>query len=146
MLRKPINQQKYERQAWSCEKTENKWSAPSFACIPFSNTLHFCPPLLASKTMNEQLNSWKQLHVWSVWSACWETVLEKLFSQTQAAISSDMYFFLFVCFNPPPPNKSLKNCGIVHTDYVVQLWWVVVHGDSWMGSGLSVRWTLCDCL
>lgn len=39
-----------------------------FLAILLSNTLHFCPPPLTAKTMKEQLNNWKQEHVWSVWS------------------------------------------------------------------------------
>lgn len=116
-----------------------------FTHIPLSNTLHFCPPSLASKTMKEQLNSWKQEHVWSVWSAWFRDCAGATFSLNRASISSVRHFFVCL-FYPPPPNKSLKNCWIVQTDYVVQPWWVVVQGDSWMGSGLSVCWTLCDCL
>lgn len=142
MLRKAINQQKYECQAWSCEKTGNKWSAPSstlFKRIPLSNTLHFCPPPLASKTMKVQLNSWKQEHVWSVWSAWfrdWSNFFTKLSLQFRYAL-----FFVCVFFT----HRHLINpWRIVDcTDYVVRPWWAVVHGDSWMGSCLSVCWTLC---
>lgn len=64
-----------------------------FLAIPLSNTLHFCPPTLTSKTMKERLNYWKQEHVWSVWSVCFRDFARATFSLRRTSVSSDVQVF-----------------------------------------------------